>query len=56
MSKSVAIIGGADGPTSIFVSSSGPSTVLIIAICALLGIGLGIGIYFWKERKKDSGI
>jgi len=49
---SVGIIGGADGPTTIYVSSSQDSH-LITAIFALLSIA-GVTYLILTKRKKDS--
>ena len=53
-SSSIAVIGGADGPTAIFVAGN-YSTGFIIGACILGGFILGVGLFFWKQRKKDSG-
>ncbi len=46
---SVAIIGGADGPTAIYVSSSTRWDLIIAAVTA---IAIGIAAFLiWKKRK-----
>lgn len=46
----VGIIGGADGPTTIFVAGKvGESAILLFAV--LLTAGIGLGIFLWKKRK-----
>lgn len=45
---SVGIIGGADGPTAIFVTTSVPDWLLLVSSLVLLAIGL---FGWWKLRK-----
>ncbi len=47
---SLGIIGGADGPTVIFVSGS--AWGLLLPLLALLALGLGLFLW-WRKRKKD---
>lgn len=54
--SSVAIIGGADGPTAIFVSSSIPSMSVNIMKYVLGGFFIFLGIFLWSKQKKDSRI
>lgn len=47
----VAIIGGADGPTSIYVAGKiGVGDIFILA--AVLAAGIGLGVFLWKKRKR----
>lgn len=48
---SIAIIGGADGPTAIFVSSSVSLEAVAITVCGLILV-VGIGIFIYIKRKK----
>lgn len=48
---STGIIGGADGPTSIIVTQSGPSFFGIVAIAILCAIVIG-GVIFWVVKKR----
>jgi Na+-transporting methylmalonyl-CoA/oxaloacetate decarboxylase beta subunit len=54
--SSVAIIGGADGPTAIFVSSSTPSVSINILKYVLGGFFIFLGVFLWNKQKKDSRI
>lgn len=46
----VTIIGGADGPTSIFIAGkTGGADIFILA--AALAAVIGLGIFLWKKRK-----
>jgi len=56
LASSVAIIGGADGPTAIFVSSSIPSMTFSIVKYVLGGFFIFLGIFLWSKQKKDSRI
>lgn len=50
-SKSINIIGGADGPTSIFITSSFDGTLVMAAgIILVLVIA---GLIVWKREKKN---
>ena len=46
---SIGVIGGADGPTAIFVATTGPDWDMVIA-AALLVLGL-VGYWWLKHRK-----
>lgn len=47
----VGIIGGADGPTAIFITGKiGGTAVITMALLAVAVIG--IGVFIWKKRKK----
>ena len=48
---SIGIIGGADGPTAIFVTTSGPDWDLI-CMAALLVIG--VAGYWWLKHRKPK--
>ncbi|QEH67354.1 sodium ion-translocating decarboxylase subunit beta [Cellulosilyticum sp. WCF-2] len=48
---SIGIIGGADGPTAIFISSSASLEPVAITICGLILV-VGIGIFIYKKIKK----
>ncbi len=50
-SASIAIIGGADGPTAIFVSSSVSLEAVAITVCGLILV-VGMGIFIYKKIKK----
>lgn len=47
----IAIIGGADGPTEIFVASPNPSFLLIALAIAIIAL-IVISIIYIKRRKK----
>jgi oxaloacetate decarboxylase beta subunit len=50
---SVGIIGGADGPTSIFVAGKVPEGLGIMGIfCGILLLGVGLYLIFRKNRNK----
>ncbi len=50
VASSISIIGGADGPTSIFIAGKvGDSTMLIVGIVA---IAIGTVLVLWKRREK----
>ena len=46
--SSIGIIGGADGPTSIFISASPMSYAMLIAAAAVV-IGLGFWLFIRKK-------
>ena len=48
---SVAIIGGADGPTAVYVTAS-PSGLGRLVIVALLAAALLAGRLIWKKRRR----
>lgn len=50
MNRSIGIIGGADGPTAIFVTSK-PNLMLYIA-AALLVIAAGVLVVYIVKKKK----
>ena len=55
MTNSVGIIGGADGPTAIFVTGNPVVPILLIGAAILLvvaGIGFAIGFIVGKRRHK----
>ena len=47
--QSIGIIGGADGPTAIFVTGKFPIGGLIAAVG--IAVGIGILVYYLKHRK-----
>jgi Na+-transporting methylmalonyl-CoA/oxaloacetate decarboxylase beta subunit len=47
----IGIIGGADGPTSIFITAS--INPFVIAIIAIICIAV-VGVVFWKLYKSKS--
>lgn len=49
--SSVAIIGGADGPTEMFVQR-GPIITIIICVAAAVIVGAVIGIAIYLKKKK----
>ena len=50
---SVGIIGGADGPTSVFVAGKVPEGLGIMGIlCGILLLGVGLYLVFRKNRNK----
>lgn len=51
-SASIAIIGGADGPTAIFVSSSVSLEAVAITVCGLILV-VGMGIFIYKKIKNS---
>ena len=49
----IGMIGGADGPTSIYIAGRGPDGLGIIGIiCGILLLGAGIYLIFRKNRNK----
>ncbi|MBQ0070908.1 MAG: helix-turn-helix domain-containing protein [Spirochaetales bacterium] len=51
---STGIIGGADGPTAIYVTESRPSTFLLVLslVCGILLL-LGVGIHFLRKHRQE---
>ena len=50
---SVGIIGGADGPTSVFIAGKVPEGLGIMGIlCGILLLGVGLYLVFRKNRNK----
>ena len=50
---SVGIIGGADGPTSVFIAGKVPEGLGIMGIlCGILLLGIGLYLIFRKNRNK----
>ena len=50
---SVGIIGGADGPTSVFIAGKVPEGLWIMGIfCGILLLGVGLYLIFRKNRNK----
>ena len=50
---SVGIIGGADGPTSVFIAGKVPEGLGIMGIlCDILFLGVGLYLIFRKNRNK----
>ena len=45
----IGIIGGADGPTAIFVSSNFGPALLLLGMAALFGVGVLIALYFRRR-------
>ena len=45
----IAIIGGADGPTSIFITTSVNWSLVIGSI---IGVAIVVGFIVWKKRRK----
>lgn len=52
MSSAVSIIGGADGPTAIFVTSS-INPLALTGLCLLAAALISYGIYRWAKRRRD---
>jgi hypothetical protein len=50
-SNSIAIIGGADGPTSIFISGSPILTIIIIVLILLIVVGVIYKVFKKKSQK-----
>lgn len=51
LAKSIGIIGGADGPTAIFVAGKlGGGDVVLAVVVALIVLG----VWIWKKRKKND--
>lgn len=48
-SSAIGIIGGADGPTSIFVASAFPWT--IVGAVIIVAAAVALGVYFAKRKK-----
>ena len=53
LAKSIGIIGGAAGPTAIFVAGKlgGGDVVLALAVVVALIV---LGVWIWKKRKKND--
>lgn len=49
--KSIAIIGGADGPTAIFVAEPNPTFLYVALAIALISL-IVVSVIFIKRRKK----
>lgn len=50
---SIGIIGGADGPTSVFIAGKVPEGLGIMGIlCDILFLGVGLYLIFRKNRNK----
>ena len=50
---SIEIIGGADGPTSVFIAGKVPEGLGIMGIlCDILFLGVGLYLIFRKNRNK----
>ena len=50
---SIGIIGGADGPTSVFIAGKVPEGLGIMGIlCDILLLGVGLYLIFRKNRNK----
>lgn len=50
MNDSIGIIGGADGPTAIFVTGSPAGLILALLLAAALAGG--VALLFWRKHKK----
>ena len=48
----VSVIGGADGPTSIFIAGKVGNTSMIIYLLSLIVILIGVGILVYIKKKK----
>ncbi|MBQ7082849.1 MAG: LPXTG cell wall anchor domain-containing protein [Oscillospiraceae bacterium] len=49
---SIGVIGGADGPTAIFVTTSGPIWPLLLLGAA--AVAAVIGLILWRKKRKKS--
>ena len=49
---SIGIIGGADGPTAIFVSGSPVGMVVILMVVAVV-VGSAVALYLHNKNKQD---
>ncbi|MGM9593757.1 MAG: hypothetical protein ACI3U8_05330 [Candidatus Onthomonas sp.] len=47
---SVAVIGGADGPTAVYVTGNPWAAIAVGVLLALAAIGLGVVL--WRRRRK----
>ncbi len=47
----IGIIGGADGPTAVFVSGPGLGAVLAVA-AAVAAVLIAAGVVIWRAKKK----
>ncbi len=50
--SSIGIIGGADGPTAVFVSGDPTGAILAVAGIAAAVVLLAVGIFLWVRHKK----
>lgn len=50
-SNSIAIIGGADGPTSIFITGNTIISIIILIFILFLIVG---AIIIWKKKGRDN--
>lgn len=56
LSRAAAVIGGADGPTAIYVTSTVNTTtiIIIVALVAGLAVGLVAGILYRRTKNKKD--
>lgn len=47
---SVGVIGGADGPTAVFVTGT-PWAAVVTGVIVLAAV-IGLVVFFWRRRKK----
>lgn len=52
--KTIGIIGGADGPTAVFITRNAGKDILLPVISAIIGIALIISSYFMLRHKKSK--
>lgn len=51
MSESITIIGGSDGPTSVFLAGKIGDSFMTFGVCLLIAAVAGIGFIIWKRKK-----
>lgn len=49
--EAIAVIGGADGPTAIFVAAKIGVVDILVAVLLVAAV-IGFGFWLWKKRKK----
>ncbi len=52
--ETIGIIGGADGPTAVFITRNVGKDILLPVISAIIGIALIISSYFMLRHKKSK--
>ncbi len=52
--STIGIIGGADGPTAVFITKTVGKDIIFFGIFAIIGIALIISSYFMLRRKKTK--
>lgn len=52
LAKSIGIIGGADGPTAVFVAGKLGGGDVVLALAVVVAV-IVLGVWIWKKKKKD---